>query len=62
VYESPEGTLLQTGPDTTVRITDVEKSSMRPSTQSLMPSGLLDTFSDQDLADLYAHLKSIAAQ
>ncbi|HTM52730.1 MAG TPA: c-type cytochrome [Pirellulales bacterium] len=61
VYESPEGTLLQTGPDTTVRITDVEKSSMRPSTQSLMPSGLLDTFSDQDLADLYAHLKSLAA-
>jgi hypothetical protein len=52
---------LQTGPDVTVRVTDVDKSSMRPSGQSLMPSGLLDTLSDQDLSDLYAHLKTLAA-
>jgi putative heme-binding domain-containing protein len=61
VYESPEGTLLQTGPDTTVRITDVEEASMRPSAQSLMPTGLLDPCSDQELCDLYAYLKSLAA-
>jgi putative membrane-bound dehydrogenase-like protein len=61
VYESPEGILLQTGPDTTVRVTDVEKSSMRASTRSLMPTGLLDAFSDGDLSDLYAHLKTLAA-
>lgn len=62
VYESPEGTLLQTGPDTTVRITDTEKSSMRKSTQSLMPSGLLDTLSDQDVSDLYAYLRTLGAK
>jgi len=62
VYESPEGTLLQTGPDTTVRVTNTETDSMRPSTQSLMPSGLLDTLSDQDLNDLYAYLKTLAKE
>jgi putative heme-binding domain-containing protein len=60
VYESPEGTLLQTGPDTTVRVTNTETESMRPSSQSLMPTGLLDTLSDQQLSDLYAYLKSLA--
>jgi putative membrane-bound dehydrogenase-like protein len=60
VYESPESVLLQTGPDTTVRILNTETSSMRPSSQSLMPAGLLDTLSDQDLSDLYAYLKSLA--
>jgi len=59
VYESPEGTLLQTGPDTTVRVTDVEQSSLRPSSLSLRPTGLLDTLSDQELSDLYAHLKTL---
>ncbi len=62
VYESPESTLLQTGPDTTVRITNAETDSMRKSTQSLMPTGLLDTLSDQDLSDLYAYLKSLASK
>ncbi len=60
VYESPEGTLLQTGPDTTVRITNTETESMRPSTQSLMPTGLLDPLTDEQLSDLYAYLKSLA--
>jgi len=62
VYESPESTLLQTGPDTTVRITNTETASVRASTQSLMPTGLLDTLTDQDLGDLYAYLKSLASQ
>ena len=31
VYESPESTLLQTGPDTTVRLTNTEASSARKS-------------------------------
>jgi putative membrane-bound dehydrogenase-like protein len=60
VYESPESTLLQTGPDTTVRITNTETESQRKSPQSLMPSGLLDPLSDRQLADLYAYLKSLA--
>ncbi|MCH8924003.1 MAG: c-type cytochrome, partial [Planctomycetes bacterium] len=62
VYESPESTLLQTGPDTTVRITDTETTSVHTSAQSLMPTGLLDMLSDQDLGDLYAYLKSLASK
>lgn len=60
VYESPETTLLQTGPDTTVRVLNAETSSMRKSGQSLMPVGLLDPLSDQDLSDLYAYLRTLA--
>ena len=59
IYESPDGTLLQTSPDTTVRITGDDLLQMQPSTQSLMPTGLLNDLSDQDLADLYAYLKSL---
>src|SRR5262249_37557315 len=62
VYESPEGILLQTGPDTTVRITDVDDAKLRKSPQSVMPVGLLDMLSDQDLSDLYAYLKTLAAK
>jgi putative heme-binding domain-containing protein len=59
VYESPEATLLQTGPDTTVRITNADQSSVRQSAQSLMPTGLLDTLDDQQLSDLYAYLRNL---
>jgi putative membrane-bound dehydrogenase-like protein len=59
VYESPEATLLQTDPDTTVRIVGAEKSDMQPARQSLMPSGLLNADSDADLADLNAYLKTL---
>ena len=60
VYESPEATLLRTGPDTTVRIVGVEKSHIQPSRQSLMPTGLLQGASDQELTDLYAYLRTLA--
>jgi putative heme-binding domain-containing protein len=59
VYESPDGTLLQTGPDTTVRITGDELASQRGGEQSLMPTGLLAGLSDQQLADLDAYLRSL---
>lgn len=59
VYESPDGTLLQTGPDTTVRLTGIPPSAMRPSRVSLMPTGLLADAQDQELADLFAYLKSL---
>ncbi len=59
VYESPEATLLQTAPDTTVRIIGAERSDMQPVRQSLMPTGLLGGTSDQELADLYAYLKTL---
>ena len=60
VYESPEVTLLQTAPDVTVRVNNTDRSAARPSNQSLMPTGLLDTLSDQDLSDLYAYLRTLA--
>ncbi len=59
VYESPNGTLLQTGPETTVRFTADEVEQMVPSQRSLMPEGLLRQASDQDLADLYAYLRTL---
>ena len=59
VYESPDSTLLQTSPDVTTRIIGDEILSMKKSKLSLMPSGLLNDVSDQELADLYAHLKSL---
>ncbi len=59
VYESPNGTLLQTGPETTVRFTADEVEQMVPSRRSLMPEGLLRQASDRDLADLYAYLRTL---
>ncbi len=59
VYESPEGTLLQTGPETTVRFSADQVEQIVPSARSLMPEGLLDQATDQDLADLYAYLRSL---
>jgi putative membrane-bound dehydrogenase-like protein len=61
VYESPDGTLLQTGPDTTIRIAGDEIVAMRKSRVSLMPEGLLREATDQDLADLFAHLQTLRA-
>lgn len=59
VYESPEGTLLQTTPDTTIRIAGEEILAMRKSRQSLMPVGLLNGATDAELADLLAYLKTL---
>jgi putative membrane-bound dehydrogenase-like protein len=59
VYESPDSTLLQTAPDVTTRIAGDEIVSMKKSKLSLMPSGLLNDVTDQDLADLYAYLKTL---
>jgi putative membrane-bound dehydrogenase-like protein len=59
VYESPDGTLVQTTPDTTIRIAGDEILSIKKGRISLMPSGLLNEVTDQDLSDLYAYLKTI---
>jgi putative membrane-bound dehydrogenase-like protein len=56
IYESPESSLLQTGPDTTIRITDEEVSKRRPSRQSLMPTGLLNGATDQEIVDLFEYM------
>ena len=38
-----------------------KRSSMRKSPRSMMPTGLLDTLTDQELSDLYAYLRTLAA-
>jgi len=60
VYDSPASTLLQTGMDTNIRIaaTDVAETSTSP--VSLMPVGLLNGASNQEMADLYAYLKTLS--
>jgi putative heme-binding domain-containing protein len=60
LYESPETMLIQTAPDTTVRVAGQEIRAIRKSPLSPMPSGLLRDATDRDLADLYAWLVSAA--
>ena len=59
IYDSPDLTLLQTTPDTTVRLTREELLTTQPSNVSFMPAGLLDDAADADLRDLYAYLKTL---
>ena len=59
VYESSQAVLLQVSAETTLRFAGEEIAAMRPSRQSLMPVGLLNDLTDQDLADLYAYLQTL---
>lgn len=59
VYESPDGTLVQTTPDTTIRVAGEEIAAMRKSRVSLMPNGLLNDVNDQELGDLFAYLQTL---
>ncbi len=61
IYEAADGLILQTGPDTTARIATDRIAARRPSRLSLMPEGLLDRSSDQEIADLFQYLKSLNA-
>jgi putative heme-binding domain-containing protein len=61
VYEATGSLILQTGPETTVRLTDKQISERRVTATSLMPAGLLDRLSDRDIADLYAYLKHLGS-
>ena len=54
IYEAVDGVILQTGPDTTVRVAGDRIESRRPLTTSLMPAGLLDPLTDREIADLFA--------
>jgi putative heme-binding domain-containing protein len=59
IYEATDSLLLQTGPATTVRVPAEQIESRRFSDVSLMPTGLLDALKDQEIADLYAYLRSM---
>lgn len=58
VYESVDGITLQDTDGRTIRLNQADIESRVLSKKSLMPAGLLDEASDQDLADLYEFLKS----
>ncbi len=58
VYESVDGITLQDVNGNTIRLNDSDIESRNLSTKSLMPEGLLNEAADQDVADLFAFLKS----
>ena len=59
VYDSPAGTILETGPGTSVRFTNAEVERFEPVSQSPMPAGLLEGLSDTELADFHAYLSGL---
>jgi putative membrane-bound dehydrogenase-like protein len=62
VYDSVDGIMLRNGTNQTFRIEGKDIESKRPLPTSLMPAGLLKDLKDEDLADLYTYLKSLAAR
>jgi putative membrane-bound dehydrogenase-like protein len=58
-YLSAEGVIVQTGLGTSVRLAEEDIVSRQPGTVSFMPAGLLAGLQAQDLADLYAYLKTL---
>ena len=58
LYESPEVTLTQNAQGETSRFLQGEIASIAKTGQSLMPTGLLDNASDQEIVDLVAFLSS----
>ncbi len=62
IYESVDGLVLRTGTNQTLRIETDEIEARRRLNNSLMPSGLLKDLRANDLADLYAYLRTIGVQ
>jgi putative membrane-bound dehydrogenase-like protein len=56
--DTPDEILLATGPTTEVRVARADIAEMRPGTVSVMPAGLDQQLSRQELADLVAFLKA----
>lgn len=56
--DAPDEILLVTGPNAEVRIARADIADMRPGTVSLMPAGLDQVLTRQELADLVAFLKA----
>jgi putative heme-binding domain-containing protein len=57
IYDAVDSLILQTAATTTVRLAGSDVNSRRNVPTSLMPAGLLDRLSDEDIADLYAYLQ-----
>jgi putative heme-binding domain-containing protein len=59
VYNSVDGITLQTADGTLARVNQDDIAEKAPSNISLMPAGLIDDYSPQQIADLNAYLKSL---
>ena len=59
VYENVDGVTIREPNGQTVRLNRDQIEARRQSEKSLMPSGLLDQSSDQEVADLIAWLKTL---
>ncbi|MBX3441200.1 MAG: c-type cytochrome [Planctomyces sp.] len=59
VYESVDGLVLRNSTNQTFRIESRNIETRRTLNESLMPNGLLKDLGPQDLADLYAYLRSL---
>ncbi|MCX7699357.1 MAG: c-type cytochrome [Gemmataceae bacterium] len=59
VYEATDGVILQVGAAETIRIPESRIESRRPTDRSMMPAGLLDGLTDDEIADLDAYLRSL---
>ncbi len=59
VYKAKDSIILQNGPDSTLRVEGEDIQAEYPSNLSVMPTGLLDTLTDREIADLYSYLRSL---
>jgi putative membrane-bound dehydrogenase-like protein len=59
IYEAVDGTILQQANLETVRIKPEDVAERSTSSLSLMPASLLESATDQQIADLYAYLQSL---
>ena len=62
VYEAIDGVVIRNAANQTFRIEMTQIETRKPLSNSLMPSGLLKGFRQQDYADLYAYLRSLNYQ
>ena len=56
--DAPDEVVLATGPNAEARIARAEIVEMRPGTVSIMPQGLDEQLTKQELADLIAFLRA----
>ena len=56
--ETPEALVLMLGADSRVRVAKEDIADLRPGAVSVMPTGLEEQLSRQELADLLAFLKN----
>jgi putative membrane-bound dehydrogenase-like protein len=61
VYEAVDSVLMLTGPSQSVRLGHAQIAERKLTATSLMPAGLLDPLKDEEIADLFAYLKSPGA-